>query len=135
MKGHANRPTEDSHYRGGLFTKTLAGIPALVAEIACAEDAVVDIQFAVTVADLTAFQVRARPHADVAFAIRRSLSAHFVAPTGMILEAGRTGASADLTITPAGESAWLRLDVSGIDAVQIWADGSGSVLNGAYGAN
>ena len=134
MKRAPNQRTQDSHFTSDLISATVSTL-ALVAHIDCAEDAVIDIQFLVGVAALSAFQVRVRVHDSQSFVIRRSSAGDYTNPVGMVLEAGRDGATDDLTITPSGETAWLRLDVSGVEAVEIWAAGTASTIVGAYGAN
>ncbi len=87
------------------------------------------IQFAMTVAALTAFQVEFRVHASGAYFVVASAAGDFTSPVNPVVKA-----SGDLTIAGVG-SHWLKLDVEGVESVKIQAAGTSSVLTGYYGTN
>lgn len=82
------------------------------------------LEVAPTVANLTAFAVQGRFHADGSYHTLFSAAADYTNPQGIMV-----GASGDLTTLAAASVGWLLLDVRGIESIKIRAAGANTVLN------
>lgn len=92
---------------------------------------VLNLSFLVGTANLSAFTVEFRYHADGDWATIASAAADYTTPEGPVL-----GASGDLTAAAFGSTVhFLSLDVRAVSGVRIKAAGTSSTITGHYGMN
>ena len=86
------------------------------------------ISFTVTTADLTAFVVQYKTHADGSYFNVASAAGDYTTPNNPVVDA-----SGDLTVAAAGSTVhWVCLNVRGIHSIKIRAAGANTIIAGHY---
>lgn len=131
MKKRSDDTIVDSWYDSGTISNADIDTIEDVATIDVTGFTNLFISFLVGTATLTAFRVDFRVHSSGDWFNIASVGGDYTFPAGPML-----GASGDLTVAASGSTVhWLKLDVTGVQAVRLQAAGTSSTITGHYGAN